>query len=83
MQEWLNRIVLLLLARKNKLKINIDKDTVIILDKTANKEKILFSTKIKGQNGKIFLSTLELDKNQVDQIISELITLRSNLINNV
>ena len=83
MQEWLNRITLLRPVRNNKLKINIDKDTVIILDRTADKEKILFSTKIKGQNGKIFLSTLELSKDQADQIISELITLRSNLINNV
>ncbi len=83
MQEWLNRIALLRPVRNNKLKINIDKDTVIILDRTADKEKILFSTKIKGQNGKIFLSTLELSKDQADQIISELITLRSNLINNV
>ncbi len=79
----MNRTALLRPVRKNKLKINIDKDTVIILDRTADKEKILFSTKIKGQNGKIFLSTLELSKDQADQIISELITLRSNLINNV
>lgn len=69
--------------RISSLKINIDKDTVILLDRTEDKEKILFSTKIKGQNGKIFLSTLEISKDQADQIISELITLRSNLINNV
>jgi len=65
------------------LKIKLDKDTVILLERSNDKEKILFSTKIKGQNGKIFLSTLEFDKDQADLIISELITLRSNLLKNV
>lgn len=65
------------------MKIKLDKDTVILLERSNDKEKILFSTKIKGQNGKIFLSTLEFDKDQADLIISELITLRSNLLKNV
>ena len=65
------------------MKIKLDKDTTILLERSNDKEKILFSTKIKGQNGKIFLSTLELDKDQADLVISELITLRSNLIKNV
>jgi hypothetical protein len=65
------------------LKIKLDKDTDILIDYSKNKEKIVFSTKIKGQNGKIFLSTLEINKDQADLLISELITLRSNLIKNV
>ena len=65
------------------LKIKLDKDTTILLDCSKDKEKILFSTNVKGQNGKIFLTTLELNKNQVDLLISELVTLRSNLLKNV
>jgi hypothetical protein len=61
------------------LNIKLDKDTTISLDYSKDKIKILFSTKIKGQNGKIFLSTLELDKDQASQLISELVILRSAL----
>ena len=65
------------------MKIKLDKDTDILIDHSKDREKIVFSTKIKGQNGKIFLSTLEINKDQADLLISELITLRSSLIKNV
>jgi hypothetical protein len=61
------------------LKIKLDKNTTISLESSKDKEKILFSTKIRGQNGKIFLSTLELDRDQASQLISELVILRSAL----
>ena len=64
------------------MKIKLDKDTTISIERSNDKEKIVFSTKIRGQNGKIFLSTLEFGKDQADLIIAELITLRSNLIKN-
>ena len=65
------------------MKVQLDKDTLINIVLSDDKGKILFSTKMKGQSGKIFLSTLELERDQVDLIISELVTLRANLIRDV
>ena len=62
------------------MKISIDKDTDLTLEVSECKEKILFSSKIKGQGGKIYLTTLELDVNQADLIASELISLMSKIM---
>ena len=65
------------------LKIKLNEDATISLEASPADGGVLLSTKIKGQNGKIFLSTLELDKDQLDLIVAELITLRANLINHI
>jgi len=61
------------------LKIRLDENADILLESSKDKQKIVFSTKIKGQEGKIFLTSLELDVDQVDLIISQLVTLRADL----
>ena len=66
--------------RDKVLKLDLDEDTDISLDISENKEKIVFSTKIKGQRGKIFLITLELDVEQADLIASELLALMGNIM---
>jgi hypothetical protein len=66
--------------RGQVLKLDLDKDTDISLDISEDKEKIVFSTKIKGQRGKIFLITLELDVEQADLIASELLALMGNIM---
>ena len=65
------------------MQLKLNEDAVILLEALKAEGKVILSTKIKGQNGKIFLSTLELDRDQVDIVIAELVTLRSNLTNNV
>lgn len=62
------------------MKIKLDENTDILLDISEDKEKVIFSSKIKGQNGKIFLTTLEFDVDQVDLVISELISLMSKIM---
>lgn len=61
------------------MKIRLDENADILLESSKDKQKIVFSTKIKGQEGKIFLTSLELDVDQVDLIISQLVTLRADL----
>jgi hypothetical protein len=61
------------------LKIRLDENVDILLESSKDKQKIVFSTKIKCQEGKIFLTSLELVVDQVDLIISQLVTLRANL----
>ena len=60
--------------------LKLDEDTDISLNISEDKEKIVFSTKIKGQRGKIFLITLELDVEQADLIASELLALMGNIM---
>jgi hypothetical protein len=62
------------------LKITIDENTDIILDISEDKEKVLFSSKIKDQSGKIYLTTLELDVDQADLVASKLISLMSKIM---
>lgn len=61
------------------MKISIDKDTEILLQPSSDGEKVVFSTKIKGQDSKIFLTSLELDIKQVDLLVSQLVKLRASL----
>jgi len=61
------------------LKIKLNKDTEILLQPSKDGEKIVFSTKIRGQDGKIFLTSLELSVDQADLVISQLVTLRAGL----
>ena len=62
------------------MKIKLDENTDILLDISEDKEKVVFSSKIKGQNGKIFLTTLEFDVDQADLIASELIAIMSKIM---
>ena len=62
------------------MKITIDENTDIILDISEDKEKVLFSSKIKDQSGKIYLTTLELDVDQADLVASKLISLMSKIM---
>lgn len=62
------------------MKIKLDENTDILLDISEDKEKVIFSSKIKGQNGKIFLTTLEFDVDQADLIVSELLAIMSKIM---
>jgi len=61
------------------LKIKIDKYTTISVELSSTKKEVVLSIQTKGQEGKIFLSTILLNKNDLTSLITKFVTLKSKL----
>lgn len=62
-------------------KVKISKDSFLSIDTSKNKSKMKLTSQIRGIDSKIYMSSFELDKDQVDSLISILVSLRSEMIN--
>jgi hypothetical protein len=65
--------------RLSELKIKIDKYTTISVELSSTKKEVVLSIQTKGQEGKIFLSSILLNKNDLTSLITKFVTLKSKL----
>jgi hypothetical protein len=62
-------------------KVKISKDSFLSIDTSKDKSKLKLTSQVRGMDGKIYMSSFELDKDQVDSLISILVSLRSEMTN--
>ena len=61
-------------------KIKISKDSHIIVDSSKDQTKLKMSIQLRGAEGKIYIASFDLDKDQVDSLISNLVSARNKII---
>ena len=61
------------------MKIQISPGIFINIEVDKSEQEIVFSIQNRGENMKIYLSSVLLNKSKIDELISALVTLRTKL----
>jgi hypothetical protein len=61
------------------LKIILDKNTEFLIRLSDDSSEVLFSSKIKAEDGKIFLTSVSLTDKQIDHLIMALSSVKGKI----